>query len=48
MYLYLLKEELSSGLCCDTLLAGRHDGHIKESMEDHENEIIVMLSRRKD
>lgn len=47
MYPYSLKEELSIGLYCDTLLAGRHDGHLRESVDDHENEIITMLSRRK-
>lgn len=47
MYPYSLKEELSSGLCCDTLPVGYHDGHLRESLEDHESEIIVVLSRRK-
>jgi len=37
-----LKEELS-----DTLLAGYHDGHLIESINEHENAIISVLSRKK-
>ena len=47
MYPHLIKEELSSGLFCDTLLAGYHDGHLRESIDDHKNTIVVALSRRK-
>lgn len=47
MYPHSLKEELNSGLYCDTLLGGRHDGHIRESVNDHKNAIVVVLSRRK-
>lgn len=46
MYPYSFKEEISIGLYCDTLLAGWHGGHLRESIEDHENAIVVMLSRR--
>ena len=40
------KEEFSSGLCCDILLASRHNGHLRESIDDHENTVISMLIRR--
>jgi len=43
----LAQEELNSGLCYDTPVAGCHDGHLGESVDDHENAIIVVLSRRK-
>ena len=46
MYPHSLKEELSSGLYCDTLLVGCHDGHIREFVDDHENTIVSMLGRR--
>ena len=41
------KKYFSSGFCCDILLAGRHNGHLWESVDDHENTVISMLSRRK-
>jgi len=47
VYPYSLKEELSSGLFSDALLAGLHDGHLREFVDDHENAILVVLSRRK-
>ena len=47
MDLHLFKEELSSGLSYDNLLASCHNGHIKESVDGHENAVIVVLSRRK-
>jgi len=43
----LFKEDFYSGFCCDILLAGRHTGHLQESIDDHKNTIIAMLSRRK-
>ena len=47
VYPHSLKEELSSGFFYDTLLAVCHDGHLRESVDDHENTIIYMLNRRK-
>jgi len=47
VYPYSFKEEFSSGFCCDILLAGHHNGHIRESIDDHKNTVISMLSRRK-
>ncbi len=47
VYPHSLKEELNSGLYCDTLLAGCHDGHLRESIDDNENAIVAVLSRRK-
>ena len=46
MYSHSLKEELSSVLCCDTLLTGCHDGHLRESIDNHENAVIFVPSRR--
>jgi len=43
----LFKEEFSSGLCCDILLAGHHNGHLQEPVDDHKNTVVYMLSRRK-
>ena len=40
------KEEFSSGFCCDILLAGRHNGHLWEFVDDHENTVISLISRR--
>jgi hypothetical protein len=40
-------DNISSGFCCDILLAGRHNGHLRESVDDHENIVPAMLSRRK-
>ena len=47
MHPHSFKEEFSSGLCCDILLPGHHNGHLQESVDDHENTVISMLSRRK-
>ena len=41
------KEEFRSGFCCDIILAGRHNGHLQESVHDHESKVFSMLSRRK-
>lgn len=46
MYPYSFKYELISGLCCDTPLLGRHNGHLREFVNDHENIVVSMLSRR--
>jgi len=47
VYPHSFKEEFSSGFGCDTLLAGLHNGHLRESANDHKNIVISMLSRRK-
>jgi hypothetical protein len=47
VYPHSFKEEFSSGFCYDILLAGHHNGHLRESVDDHKNTIISMLSRRK-
>ena len=47
VYPYSFKEEFSSGFCCDILLAGHHNGHLRESVDDHKKTVIAMLSRRK-
>jgi hypothetical protein len=47
VYPHSFKEEFSSGFCCDILLAGHHNGHLRESVDDHKNTVIAMLSRRK-
>ena len=47
MYPHSFKEEFSSGFCCDILLAGRHYGHLSESVDDHKHTVIVVLSRRR-
>ena len=47
MYPHSLKEELSNGLCWDTLVAGHHNGDLREFVHDHENTFVVVLSRRK-
>jgi hypothetical protein len=41
------KEEFSSGFCCDILLVGHHNGDLRESVDNHKNTVIAMLSRRK-
>ena len=46
MYPHSFKEEFSSGLCCDILLAILHYGHLRESVNDHKHTIIFILSRR--
>ena len=47
VYPHSFKEEFSSGFYCDILLAGHHNGHLRESVDDHKNTVIAMLSRRK-
>ena len=47
MYPHSFKEEFRSGFYCDILLAGHHNGHLRESVDDHKNIVITMLSRRK-
>jgi len=47
VYPHSFKEEFNSGLCCGILLAGHHNGHLRESIDNHKNTIFAMLSRRK-
>jgi hypothetical protein len=47
VYPHSFKEEFSSGFCCDILLVGYHNVHLRESIDDHENIVVSMLSRRK-
>ena len=47
MYPHSFKEEFSSGLYYDILLVGHHNGHLRESVDDHKSTVIDMLSRRK-
>jgi hypothetical protein len=47
VYPHSFKEEFSSGFCCDILLASHHNEHLRESVSDHKNTVIAMLSRRK-
>jgi hypothetical protein len=47
VYPHSFKEAFSSGFCCDILLAGHHNGHLRESVDDQKNTVIAMLSRRK-
>jgi hypothetical protein len=39
----MFKEELSSGLGCDALLAGCQNCHLRESINNHEDIVIPML-----
>ena len=47
VYPHSFKEEFSSGFCCDHILAGRHNGHLRESVDEHKSIVAAMLSRRK-
>jgi hypothetical protein len=47
VYPHSFKEEFSNGFYYDILLVGHHNGHLQESVDDHKNTVIVMLSRRK-
>jgi hypothetical protein len=47
LYPHSFKEEFSSGFCCDILLASHHNGHLQESIDNHKNTVIAILSRRK-
>jgi hypothetical protein len=39
----MLKEELSSGFGCDTLLTWCQNGHLRELIDNHKDTIITML-----
>jgi hypothetical protein len=43
MYPKSFKEELGSGLYCDSLLAGDHNHHLRKSINNHKNTVIYML-----
>ena len=47
MYPHSFKEEFRNGFYCDTLLTGRHNGHLQESVNNNKNTVGSMLSRRK-
>jgi hypothetical protein len=47
VYPYSFKEEFINGFCRDILLAGHHNGHLRESVDNHKNKFIAILSRRK-
>jgi hypothetical protein len=47
VYPHSFKEDFSSGFCCDILLAGHHNGDLRESVDEHKNTVISMLSIRK-
>jgi hypothetical protein len=47
VYPHSFKEEFSSGFCFDILLAGHHNVHLRESVDDHEKTVVAVLSRRK-
>jgi hypothetical protein len=47
LYPHSFKEEFSSGFCYDILLTGRHNGDPRESVDEHENTFVSILSRRK-
>jgi hypothetical protein len=44
MYLDLFKEDLGSGLCCDALLAGRHNIHLRKEINNQRNTVISSLN----
>jgi hypothetical protein len=46
MYPYSFKEDLGSGLCCDALLAGGHNHHLRKSINNHKNIVIFPLGGR--
>jgi hypothetical protein len=47
VYPHLFKEEFSNGFYYDILLVGHHNGHLRESVDDHKNIVIAMISIRK-
>ena len=40
---YTLKDEISHGLTCDSLLAGYQNCHLGELIKNHKNIVISML-----
>ena len=47
VYPHSFKEDFSSGFCFDILLTSCHNGHLRESVDDHKNTVVAMLSIRK-
>jgi len=43
MYLDSFKEEFGSGLCCDSLLAGGQNRHLRKAINNHKNIVISPL-----
>ena len=48
VYLDSFKEELSSGLYCDALLAGNQNRHLRKSINNHKNTVVSLLGGRED
>jgi hypothetical protein len=46
MYPDSFKEELGSGLCCDALLAGGQNRHLRKAINNHKNTVISPLGGR--
>jgi hypothetical protein len=46
MYPDSLKEELGTGLCCDALLAGNHNQHLRKVINNHKNQSFLRLVDR--
>jgi hypothetical protein len=43
MYLDSFKEELGSGLYCDSLLLGNQNHHLRKAINNHKNTVISPL-----
>jgi hypothetical protein len=43
MYPDSFKEEFGSGLCCDVLLAGNQNRHLRKAINNHKNTVISLL-----
>jgi hypothetical protein len=43
MYLDSFKEELGSGFCCDALLVGNQNHHLRKAVNNHKNIVISSL-----
>jgi hypothetical protein len=46
MYLDSFKEDLGSGLYCDSLLAGNKNCHLRKEINNHKNTAISLLGGR--
>jgi hypothetical protein len=46
MYPDSFKEELGSGICCDDLLAGNKNFHLRKAINNQKNTIIFPLGGR--
>ena len=47
VYPHSFKEEVSNGFSYDIVLAGHHNDHLREFVDDNKNKVVSMLSRRK-